>query len=75
MDVLRAITFLKQKRCGRIKGQTVADGRKKCKNFVKAEATSQTVATESVLIHAAIEPTEGRDVAVIDAPEVCLTAP
>jgi hypothetical protein len=35
MDDLRAIMFLKQKRCGKIKGRTVADVRKQRKNSIK----------------------------------------
>ena len=75
MDALCAIIFLKQTRCGRIKGRTVADGRKQRKNSIKTDATSPTVTTESVLITAAIEATKGRDVAVINAPGSFLTTP
>eukprot|EP00957_Ditylum_brightwellii_P180301 13735093-Ditylum_brightwellii.AAC.1 len=46
-EALRAIMFLKEKRCGRIKGQTCADGRKQRGQIPKEDAASPTVAPES----------------------------
>ena len=49
-EVLDSHMFLKEKRSGEIKGQTV-DGGNKQRNFItKEEASSPTVATESVLL-------------------------
>ena len=66
--------FLKKKRCVKIKGRVVADVRKQREGSQKYDVSSPTAATESVLITAAIDMTEGRDVAVIDAPGAFLTS-
>jgi hypothetical protein len=60
--------FLKQKRDGKIKGRTVAGGNKQRGYIPKEDASSPTVATESVLLSCIIDAEEGRDVAVIDIP-------
>ncbi len=60
--------FLKQKRTGVIKGRTVAGGNKQRDFISKEEASSPTVATESVLLTCIIDAEEGRDVSVIDIP-------
>ena len=52
----------------------VADGSRQRAYIQDGAATSPTVLTESVLITAAIEATEGRDVAVIDLPGAFLHA-
>ena len=66
--------FLKPKLCRKIKGRAVAEGKKQREGSKKSDVTSPTAATESVLITAAIDAAEGRDVAVIDAPGAFLTA-
>ena len=68
------IIILKQKLCDKIKGCAVADGQKQRAGLKKSDVTSPMSATESVLITASIDATEGRDVAVIDAPVAFLTA-
>jgi hypothetical protein len=53
--------FLKEKRTGEIKGRTVAGGNKQRAFVSKEEATSPTVATESVLLTCIIDADEGKD--------------
>jgi hypothetical protein len=60
--------FLKQKRGGKIKGRTVASGNKQRDYISKEDASSPTVATESVLLSCIIDAEEERDVAVVDIP-------
>ena len=60
--------FLKEKRDGSIKGRTVAGGNKQRDYISKEDASSPTVATESVLLTCIIDAEEGRDVAVINIP-------
>jgi hypothetical protein len=66
--VLESHMFLKLKRDGNIKGRTVAGGNKQRDYISKEDASSPTVATESVLLTCIIDAEEGRDVAVIDIP-------
>jgi hypothetical protein len=67
-SVLESHMFLKQKRDGKIKGRTVAGGNKQRDYISKEEASSPTVATESVLLTCIVDAEEHRDVAVIDIP-------
>ena len=60
--------FLKQKRTGQIKGRGCVDGRKQRLYTPKDEASSPTVATESVLLSCVIDAKERRDVATVDIP-------
>ncbi len=60
--------FLKRKHTRTAKGWLVADGSNQHNYIQEGAAASPTVMTESVLITAAIEATEGWDVAVIDLP-------
>jgi hypothetical protein len=60
--------FLKQKRDGKIKGRTVDGGNNKWDYISKEDASSPTVATESVLLSCIIDAEEERDVAVVDIP-------
>ena len=66
--VLESHMFLKEKRSGKIKGRTVAGGNKQWDFISKEDASSPTVATESVLLTCIIDAEEGRDVAVVDIP-------
>ena len=66
--VLESHMFLKEKRDEKIKGRTVAGGNKQRDFISKEDASSPTVATESVLLTCVIDAQEGRDVAVIDIP-------
>jgi hypothetical protein len=58
--------FLKQKWDGNIKGRTVAGGKKQQDYISKEDASSPTVAMESVLLSCIIDAEEERDVAVVD---------
>ena len=66
--ILESHLFLKKKRCGKIKGRAVAGGNKQRDFISKEDASSPTVATESVLLTCIVDALEGRDVAVIDIP-------
>lgn len=65
-DALKAISVIKEKRCGKIKGRTVADGRKQRDKYTKAESTSPTVSTDALLCTLIVDAFEGRDVATAD---------
>jgi hypothetical protein len=67
-SVLESHLFLKEKRDGKIKGRTVAGGNKQRDFISKEDASSPTVATESVLLTCIIDAEEGRDVATVDIP-------
>lgn len=60
--------FLKQKRCGRIKGRGCADGRPQREFITKEDSSSPTVAIESLLLSCVIDAMEKRDVATVDIP-------
>ncbi len=66
--VLESHMFLKEKRDGKTKARTVAGGNKQRGYIQKEDASSPTVATESVLLTCIIDAEEGRDVAIIDIP-------
>ena len=66
--ILESHLFLKEKRTGEIKGRTVAGGNKQRDCISKEDASSPTVATESVLLTCIVDAEEGRDVAVVDIP-------
>jgi len=66
--VLESHMFLKEKRDGTTKARTVAGGNKQRAYINKEDASSPTVATESVLLTCIIDAEEARDVAVIDIP-------
>jgi hypothetical protein len=67
-DSLRYLMFLKEKRCGLIKGRGCADGRKQRDYLTKEETSSPTVAIESVLLLCTIDVKERRNVATVDIP-------
>ena len=58
-DALQYLMFLKQKRNGTIKGRGCADGRKQRAYTTKEEASSPTVAIESVMLSCVIDAKEG----------------
>ena len=60
--------FLKLKRCGTVKAQTVAGGNKQRAYINKEDASSPTVSTKSVLLSCIIDAHKGWDVATIDIP-------
>jgi hypothetical protein len=57
--ILESHMFLKEKRDGSIKGRTVAGGNKQRDYISKEDASSPTVATESVLLSCIIDAEEG----------------
>ena len=63
---LRAITLVKEKRCGRLKGRTVADGRKQRGLYEKSQTASPTVAADALMLTIMIDAHERRDVATAD---------
>jgi hypothetical protein len=66
--VLKSHMFMKQKQTGEIKGKTVAGGNKQ-KGFIdKEDASSPTVATESVVLTSVIDAKEDRESAVVNVP-------
>jgi hypothetical protein len=67
-DSLRYLMFLKEKRCGKIKGRGCADGRKQRDFLTKEETSSPTVAIGSVMLSCTIDAHEHRDVATTDIP-------
>jgi hypothetical protein len=73
-SALESLMFLKEKRDGSIKGRACADGRKQREGSKNSDATSPTVALESVLITATIDAFEKREVAIVDVPGAYITA-
>ena len=63
---LNLLVVIKQKRCGKIKGRVVADGRKQRKYAQKEDATSLSMKLESLLVSLVIDGKENRDVATAD---------
>jgi hypothetical protein len=64
----RYLIFLKEKRCGTIKGWGCADGRTQRDYMSKRETSSPTVATEALILSCVIDAIEERDVATCDIP-------
>jgi hypothetical protein len=60
--------FIKEKRCGKIKGSRCAIGRSQRKYMSKEETSSPAVATEALILTCVIDASEGRDVATCDMP-------
>ena len=73
-DSLNAINLIKEKRCGRIKGRTVADGRKQRHQYSREEITSPTVSNDALSMTLLIDANEKRDVATADIPGAYLHA-
>ena len=65
---LRYLMYLKQKRCGRIKGRGCADGRKQRLYKSKEETSSPTVSSEALFLTCVIDAKEKRKVMTIDIP-------
>jgi hypothetical protein len=63
---VRAISVVKENRCGRIKGRTVVDGRAQRKLYTKDETSSPTVSMDALMLSLLIDAHERRDVAVAD---------
>jgi hypothetical protein len=63
---LLAINFIKEKRCDKIKGRTIADGRPQRELYMKEETSSPTVSTDALMMSILIDAKESRDVATAD---------
>ena len=61
---LRYLMFLKQKRCGCIKGRGCADGRKQHLWKSKDETSSPTISVEALFTTCLIDAKEGRDISM-----------
>ena len=66
--ILESHIFLTEKRTGELKGRTVAGGNKQRSYIEKEDASSPTVATESVILTSVVDANENRHTAVIDIP-------
>ena len=73
-STLRIINLIKEKRNGRLKGRSVADGRPQRELYTKDETSSPTATPESVLLTAMIDAVEDRHVAVADITGAYLNA-
>jgi hypothetical protein len=65
-QVLLAITLVKEKRNGKLKGRTVADGRGQREHISRDDATSPTASIEALMISIAVDTKERRHVATAD---------
>ena len=73
-SALRIINLIKEKRNGRLKGRSVADGRPQRAFYMKDETSSPTATPESVLLTALIDAVEDRHVVVADVTGAYLNA-
>ena len=72
---LEAVTVIKQKRCGKIKGRTCADGSKQRRYLKEFESVaSPTLSLDGLFGSTMIDVFEGRDVATCDVPGAFLHA-
>ena len=71
---LREITKIKEKRCGKIKGRTCADGRPQRGYISKDESSSPTISNDAFLMSLIIDALEERDVATADVEGAYLNA-
>jgi hypothetical protein len=65
---LRYIMFLKEKRCGKIKGRGCTDGRPQRDYMTKEDTSSPTVAKEALILSCMIDATKHWDVATCNIP-------
>jgi len=65
-STLNVIDLIKEKRCGKIKGRTVVDGRGQRGNYEKNETSSSALTLEAFITTLAIDAAELRDVATAD---------
>ena len=73
-SALRIINLIKEKRNGRLKGRSVADGRPQRVFYTKDETSSPTATPESVLLTALIDAVEDRHVVEADVTSAYLNA-
>jgi hypothetical protein len=65
---LEYLMYLKQKRCGRIKGRGCVNGRKQRLYKTKEETSSPTVSTEALFLTSLIDAKEEQKVLTVDIP-------
>ena len=73
-QALRCINVIKEKRCGKIKGRTCADGRPQRNLYDKTETSSPTASSDAILLTLVIDALERRDVATADVAGAYLNA-
>ena len=73
-EALRAINLIKEKKCGKLKGRTCADGSTQRKYFTKEQKSSPTVSTDALMLSIIIDAYETRDVTTADVVGVYLNA-
>ena len=73
-DALRVVNLIKEKRCGKIKGRTCADGRPQRKYVPREESASPTVSSEALMGVLSVFAKENRAVGVFDVPGAYLHA-
>ena len=71
---LRCVNLIKEKRCGKIKGRTCADGRPQRSLYQKSETSSPTVSSDAIMLTLMVDAMEGRDVATADVAGAYLNA-
>jgi hypothetical protein len=65
-SALRAVNLIKEKRCGKLKGRTCADGSSQRDQYTKEQTASPTVSTDALMLTLMIDALEHRDVATAD---------
>jgi Reverse transcriptase (RNA-dependent DNA polymerase) len=65
-ESLRALSVIKEKRCGKLKGRTVADGSAQREKYAKEDTGSPTVSSDALFLTILIDANENRDVATAD---------
>ena len=73
-SALKYLMFLKEKRCGKVKGQGCADGRKQRLYKSKEETSSPTMQLESLFLSSMIDVKENRRVMTCDIPRAFMQA-
>ena len=73
-SALKYLMFLKEKRCGKVKGQGCADGRKQWLHKSKEETSSPTVRVESLFLSSMINAKEDHKVITCDIPGAFMQA-
>ena len=73
-SAMKYLMFLKEKRCGKVKGQGCADGRKQRLYKSKEETSSPTIRVESLFLSSMIDAKEDRKVITCDIPGAFMQA-
>ena len=73
-EALRAVNLIKEKRDGKLKGRTCADGRPQRSFYSKEQTSSPTVSTDALMMSMMIDAREKRDVATADVVGAYLNA-